>query len=108
MDKNELQELLIERKDSVDEMIEEITPSVYGNLQSAIELSKWPDGSRLTPQQLEYCMQAVILYETRNLPEQERTGYNLPTGCSKDKSATVEEPLNIKDEQLTIKQKGQA
>jgi hypothetical protein len=66
---------------SVEELLDEITPAVYESLKSAIELGKWEDGSKLSAAQLEQSMQVIILYEMKHLPETERTGAALPTGC---------------------------
>lgn len=56
-------------------LIENITPEIYQNLKRAIEIGKWPDGSKVTREQLEHSMQAVIAYEQKHLPEQERVGF---------------------------------
>jgi len=32
----------------------------------AVELGKWPDGVKLTPEQKEYSLQAVMLYQARH------------------------------------------
>ncbi|MES2719590.1 MAG: DUF1315 family protein [Pseudomonadota bacterium] len=56
-------------------MLEVLTPEVVGNLRKAIELGKWPDGKRLTREQLETSLQAVIAWESKHLPEAERSGY---------------------------------
>lgn len=66
---------------SVEELLEEMTPSVYESLKTAIELGKWDDGSKLSAEQLEHSMQVVILYEMKHMPESERTGAALPMGC---------------------------
>lgn len=59
-----------------DELITRLDPTVYQNLRQSIELGKWPDGRKLTREQREISLQAVIYYENlHNLPEQERTGY---------------------------------
>lgn len=58
-----------------DEMIASITPETYEALKRAVELGKWHDGTRLTPEQRAHCLQAVIAYGERNLPEHERVGY---------------------------------
>ncbi|VFT30493.1 Protein of uncharacterised function (DUF1315) [Pseudomonas aeruginosa] len=44
--------------------------------------AKWPDGRKLTQEQKELCLQAVIAWELQNLPEEERTGYMGPQHCS--------------------------
>lgn len=57
-------------------MIETMTPEVYASLKQAVELGKWPNGQRLTPEQRETSLRAVIAYEVkRDLPAEERVGY---------------------------------
>jgi uncharacterized protein YeaC (DUF1315 family) len=59
-----------------DELIARLDPTVYQNLRQSIELGRWPDGRKLTPEQREISLQAVIYYENlHKVPEQERTGY---------------------------------
>jgi len=59
-----------------EELIERLDPTVYTNLKRAIELGKWPDGRRLSPEQREISLEAVIYYENlHNVPETERVGY---------------------------------
>ncbi len=57
------------------QLIETITPEIYANLKTAIEIGKWPDGRLLGSEQRELCMQAVIAYELKNIPEHERIGF---------------------------------
>ena len=71
------------------EMIENITPEIYQSLKLAVEIGKWPDGRKLTQEQKELTLQAMIAWETRNLPEEERTGYMGPQEC---KSKSIEVP----------------
>lgn len=73
------------KPESMDQLLAEITPAVYDSLREAIAIGRWGDGSRLSQEQLELCMQAVILYETEHLPENERTGALL-TSCPSAKS----------------------
>jgi len=65
-----------------DDILSSITPEVYENLKTAIELGKWADGRELTPEQKEHCMQAVIAYELKHVPAEERTGYVPPKNHS--------------------------
>lgn len=83
-----LEQFLLQAPESMEQLIEEITPDIYANLKSAIELGKWNDGSRLSAEQLESCMQAVILYESKNLPQQQRTGFDLVANCSSKKAGS--------------------
>lgn len=73
------------------QMIENITPEIYESLKTAVELGKWSDGRRLTQEQKELSMQAVIAWELQNLPEDQRTGYMGVQECS-SKSTPI---LNI-------------
>lgn len=57
------------------QLIDTITPDIYANLQRAIEIGKWPDGRTLNAEQRELCMQAIIAYEAKHVPESERTGF---------------------------------
>ena len=56
-------------------LIENINPEIHDNLKTAIELGRWSTGERLTPEQLNNCLQAVIAYENENLKEVDRVGY---------------------------------
>ncbi|MGI4836886.1 MAG: YeaC family protein [Janthinobacterium lividum] len=69
-------------------MIENITPEIYESLKLAVEIGKWSDGRKLTTEQKELSLQAVIAWEMNNLPEDQRTGYMGPQECS-SKSAPV-------------------
>ena len=70
------------------QMIENITPEIYESLKLAVELGKWADGRKLTTEQKELSLQAVIAWEMQNLPEDQRTGYMGPQECA-SKSAPV-------------------
>ncbi len=56
-------------------LLAQITPEIYANMRRAIGIGRWPDGRKLTDQQRQDCMQAVIAYEQINVSERERTGY---------------------------------
>ncbi|MEB0205916.1 YeaC family protein [Pseudomonas sp. CCC3.1] len=73
---------------SFNEMIKNITPEIYQSLKLAVEIGKWADGNKLTAEQRELSLQAMIAWEVQNLPEEERTGYMGPQECS-SKSAPV-------------------
>ena len=65
------------------DLIQRITPETYKNLRLAMEIGKWGDGSKLTQEQKELTMQAMIVWEQANLPEEERTGYMGRQECAK-------------------------
>jgi len=58
-----------------DELINAMTPEMHTSLKRAIELGKWPTGQRLTDEQRETCMRAVIAYDEKYLPEEQRVGF---------------------------------
>lgn len=61
---------------TLEQLIQALTPDIYQNLRTAIELGRWPDGRKLDAEQKELCMQAVIYYEQmHDLPATERVGY---------------------------------
>ncbi|MEN2394415.1 MULTISPECIES: YeaC family protein [unclassified Pseudomonas] len=66
---------------SFNEMIKNITPDIYQSLKLAVEIGKWADGNKLTAEQRELSLQAMIAWEIQNLPEEERTGYMGPQEC---------------------------
>jgi uncharacterized protein YeaC (DUF1315 family) len=57
------------------DLVNSLTPEVVGSFKRAIELGHWPDGRKLTINQREHCMQAIIHWDQANLPEPERTGF---------------------------------
>lgn len=67
---------------NLEELVNSITPEVYGNLKTAIELGKWADGRVLTSEQKEHSMQAVIAYELKHFSAEERSGYVPPKSHS--------------------------
>lgn len=70
------------------EMIENITPDIYESLKLAVEIGKWADGRKLTQEQRELSLQALIAWEAQNLPEDQRIGYMGPQECA-SKSESV-------------------
>lgn len=78
-------------------LIEQIDPQLHQRLKTAIEIGKWPDGKALTREQKELCLEAVIAYETNNLPEDQRTGY-LDQRCASEAARpdVSTQPLIIK------------
>jgi uncharacterized protein YeaC (DUF1315 family) len=80
------------------QVIEAMTPEVYQRLKNAVELGRWPDGRRLTEQQREQSLQAVIAWGERHLPASQRVGY-VDKGRKQGEACADPgpEPLNWKD-----------
>lgn len=77
-------------------MINNIDAEVYASLKQALELGKWANGVKLTQEQKELVMMAIITWEQKNLPEEERTGYLGGQQCaskSKQQQAEIDPSL---------------
>lgn len=86
--------------ESLSALIDAMTPEVYERLRTAVELGKWPDGNRVSAEQLEYSLQAIILYEARHVPEEQRTGVQTSKECASQPGAD-EQILRILDDEST-------
>lgn len=71
-------------------MINDINPEIYASLKQALELGKWGNGTQLTQEQKELTMMAIIAWEQKNLPEEERTGYLGGQECGSKSKQTAE------------------
>ena len=60
---------------TVNELVESLTPSMVSDLKQAIELGKFPDGRVVSREQKELMIEATIFYDAMKLPEEERTGF---------------------------------
>lgn len=78
------------------QMIDQITPEIYQNLKRSVELGKWPNGLTLTKEQKENCLQAIIAWEIKNLPENQRTGFIDSSGCKSNHHKVDQEDIIIK------------
>lgn len=63
---------------NLQQLLTSITPDIYDRLKLAVEIGKWPDGQRLTQEQRDLCMQAVISYEHQHMPAESHTGFIPP------------------------------
>ncbi|MBD0787082.1 DUF1315 family protein [Vibrio sp. Y2-5] len=48
------------------QLVAAITPEAYERLLFAVETGKWPEGTSLSPEQRDSCMQAVMLYQSKH------------------------------------------
>ncbi len=60
---------------TVNDLVESLTPSMMSDLKQAIELGKFPDGRVVSREQKELMIEATILYDALKLPQEERTGF---------------------------------
>ena len=60
---------------NIEQMLNVLDPEIVQRLKTAVEIGKWPNGVALTAEQRQICMQAVMVWEHQNLPEEERAVY---------------------------------
>lgn len=48
------------------QLVDAITPEAYQRLVYAVETGKWPEGTVLSEQQRESCIQAMMLYQSKH------------------------------------------
>ena len=58
---NDLSVPVLSRPESTAELIDNIAPTIYDSLNSAIELGTWPDVHRLSREQVDKCNRAGTL-----------------------------------------------
>lgn len=58
-----------------DALIKAMTPQMHASLKQAVELGKWPNGQPLSSEQRDICLRAVIAYDQKHLPSEQRTGF---------------------------------
>ncbi|WP_370184557.1 YeaC family protein [Alloalcanivorax sp.] len=80
---------------SFEDLIDGMTLEVWHNMRTAVETGRWPDGRRVSDEQRALCMQAVIAWEVRNLPEEERSGY-VPSNCKSADSEAPDQPVDLR------------
>jgi uncharacterized protein len=65
----------------IETLVSRLGPEEYEALRRAVELGKWPDGRRLSGEDREMLMQAMIAWEAKHLPEHQRTGHMEAPDC---------------------------
>lgn len=60
---------------NIEQMLAVLDADIVARLKTAVEIGKWPNGVVLTKEQRQTSMQAVIAWESQNVPEKERSGY---------------------------------
>lgn len=49
-----------------EQLLQAMTPEVYDCLVYAVETGRWPEGTTLSKEQRDSCMQAVMLYQSKH------------------------------------------
>lgn len=63
------------------ELVGRMDELAWRNMRRAVETGRWPDGRRLESGQRELCLQAVLAWEARFLPPEQRTGHIERNSC---------------------------
>ena len=78
-----------------------LNPHVIERFKEAIATGRWADGRAVSPGQRETCLQAVIAWEAKHLPADQRVGF-MPakSACASDANPASEldatpSPVNI-------------
>jgi uncharacterized protein len=66
---------MADKPESIKTLLASITPEIHQQLKTAVELGHWENGEKLTKDQKEYCMQAVIAYDNTFMQPEQRIGY---------------------------------
>ena len=80
--------------DDFHSVVGQLTPEIYAGMKRAVETGRWPDGRPVSEAQRAICMEAVISWEAKHLPESERTGYIERKTCSSDEPE--EQPVTLR------------
>lgn len=74
-------------------LVDQMSEETWRNMRRAVETGRWPDGRPLKDGQRELCLQAVIAWEARYLPEERRTGHVERAECD---SHPEEQPVTLR------------
>ncbi|NLS14523.1 DUF1315 family protein [Vibrio sp. SM6] len=86
-----------------EQLISSITPTGYQRLLYAVETGRWPEGTLLTAEQRDSCMQAVMLYQSQhNVDAQHMTVSAGGEICFKSKSELKREFGSTTDEIVRV------
>lgn len=85
--------------DSSTSLINYISKEIYQELKTAVELGHWASGNVLSEVQKKISLQALIAYESKHVPEKERTAYiHKPEheACATSHAHEQEQPVKFK------------
>jgi len=60
---------------------------IINRMRTALEIGSWPDGQKLTQEQKQTTLEAVMVWEMTHLPPDQRTGF-IQQACAKDSAMT--------------------
>ncbi|MCW8876895.1 MAG: YeaC family protein [Kangiellaceae bacterium] len=79
-----------------------LTPEIVAKLKTAIELGKWEDGTKLTSEQVESAMQAVMLWDAKHVGNKNEEPFvigekgQLYTGKGESHKTATPEKVDVK------------
>ncbi len=92
---------------NIDALLAAMTPEVYTRLRQAVETGKWPDGTVLSEEQRESCMQAVLLYQSKIKKSSEHMTVNEAGEIVHKSKREFREALQAEQDKNTIARFGQ-
>lgn len=84
-------------------VLNHLSPEIVAKFRTAIEIGKWDNGDKLSLEQRQTCMQAVMIWEYEHLPINERTGYIPKKG---DDGCDIEHHHHYPNHQRSNNEKG--
>lgn len=88
---------------NIDALLSAMSPQVYERLRTAVETGKWPDGTVLSEEQRDSCMQAVLLYQSKVAQSTEHMTINAQGEIVHKSKREFKEALGTHQDELTIK-----
>ena len=82
-----------------EQLVEQLNPEMITNFKRAIEIGKWPDGSKVSDGQRANCLAAVIAYEEKHVAETDRVGY-IDRGPKADGELCDDEPSTLEEQPI--------
>lgn len=87
---------------NIEALLQAMTPDIYEKLKSAVETGKWLDGSPLSEEQKESCLQAVMLYQAKIAKSQEHMTVNEEGEIVQKSKSELRAELRTNREEQTI------
>ena len=87
---------------NIDALLVAMTPDVYARLRQAVETGKWPDGTVLSEEQRDSCMQAVLLYQSKIEKSSEHMTINAQGEIVQKRKREFRDALQAEQDENTI------
>ena len=73
-------------ENSFEQLLQSVNQDIYEQFREAVAIGRWNNGETLTESQKALCIQAIIAYEDKHLPKNQRLDFMISNGgCSKQR-----------------------